>query len=204
MTHNGGLEDAFVAKIVAAGTSLEYCTYIGGSGKDWAWGIAADNSGNAYIVGYATSTEATFPVIVGPGLNHSGIEDAFVAKISHHAFYTFVGFDKPIENEPIVNSAKAGSSIPVKWQITEFDGTPVSDPASFKNLTSYSVNCGAFSVVLTDEVEEYSAGNSGLQYFEDGCWQFNWKTIKSYAGQCRIMVLKLADGSEHTAYFKFK
>jgi hypothetical protein len=103
-----------------------------------------------------------------------------------------------------VNNAKAGSAIPVKWQITDLDGTPVSDPASFASLTSYSVGCGSFSDDSVDELEEFSAGASGLQYLGDGYWQFNWKTKKSYAGHCRIMVLKLGDGSEHTAYFKFK
>jgi len=33
-----------------------------------------------------------------------------------------------------------------------------------------------------------------LQYLGDGTWQFNWKTPKNYAGQCRTLSLNLKDG----------
>ncbi|MCX6564566.1 MAG: SBBP repeat-containing protein [Candidatus Aminicenantes bacterium] len=59
---------------------LVYCGYIGGTGWDEASGIAVDGSRNAYIVGYAGSTEASFPVVVGPDLTGGG--DAFVAKVN--------------------------------------------------------------------------------------------------------------------------
>ena len=81
LTYNGGIDDAFVAKVNAAGTALVYCGYIGGSGDDYGHGIAVDSSGNAYVTGFATSTEATFPVTVGPDLTYNGGGDAFVAKI---------------------------------------------------------------------------------------------------------------------------
>jgi len=31
-----------------------------------------------------------------------------------------------------------------------------------------------------------------------------WKTEKSWAGQCRVLKVTLADGSEHTATFRFR
>ena len=45
-------------------------------------GIAVDSSGNAYVTGYTASTEATFPVTVGPDLTFNGGSDAFVAKVN--------------------------------------------------------------------------------------------------------------------------
>ena len=54
----------------------------------------------------------------------------------------------------------------------------------------------------TDAVEDY-AGESGLQYLGDGNSQFNWKTLKDYAGQCRMLTLELSDGTTLTADFKF-
>ncbi|HSP94799.1 MAG TPA: SBBP repeat-containing protein, partial [Thermoanaerobaculia bacterium] len=81
LTFNG-ISDAFVAKVNAAGTGLVYCGYIGGTGEDAGYGIAVDSSGNAYIAGTTSSTEATFPVTVGPDLTSNGRADAFVAKIS--------------------------------------------------------------------------------------------------------------------------
>jgi hypothetical protein len=83
LTHNGGTWDAFVAKVNASGTALVYCGFIGGSDYDHGYGIAVDGSGNAYVTGETYSTEATFPVVVGPDLTYSGgFRDAFVAKVS--------------------------------------------------------------------------------------------------------------------------
>src|SRR5437867_8703908 len=73
--------DAFVAKVDPAGTSLVYCGYIGGAGDEAAENIALDGSGNAYITGYTTSDERTFPVEVGPDLTHNGGWDTVVAKV---------------------------------------------------------------------------------------------------------------------------
>jgi len=80
LTQNGML-DAFVAKVTASGTSLVYCGYIGGSSADYGNGIAVDQSGNAYVCGYTTSTEKNFPIKTGPDLIYNGNTDAFVTKI---------------------------------------------------------------------------------------------------------------------------
>ena len=82
LTYNGGISDAFVAKVNAAGTALLYAGYIGGSGVDYGYGIAVDSSGNAYVTGYSESTQATFPVTIGPDLTQNGGADAFVAKVN--------------------------------------------------------------------------------------------------------------------------
>src|SRR5262249_23661452 len=51
----GGLTDGFVAKLSATGSTLIYSTYLGGSGYDFATGIAVDAAGNAYVAGTTTS-----------------------------------------------------------------------------------------------------------------------------------------------------
>jgi hypothetical protein len=81
LTSNGE-RDAFIAKVNASGTALVYCGYIGGSGNDWGFGIAVDNSGNAYVTGLTMSTESSFPVTVGPDLTSNGERDAFIAKVN--------------------------------------------------------------------------------------------------------------------------
>ncbi|MCX6581461.1 MAG: SBBP repeat-containing protein [Candidatus Aminicenantes bacterium] len=80
LVFNGG-EDAFVAKVNAAGTALDYCGYIGGSGTDNGYGIAVDGAGCAYVAGRTQSDQTTFPVIVGPDLIFNGTQDAFAAKV---------------------------------------------------------------------------------------------------------------------------
>jgi len=82
LTYNGGIYDAFVAKVNAAGTALLYCGYIGGSGDDFGWGIGLDGTGNAYVIGDTDSTESTFPAAGGPDLTQNGDIDAFVAKVN--------------------------------------------------------------------------------------------------------------------------
>jgi len=71
-----------VAKVNPAGTGLVYSGYIGGSDGDKGWDIAVDGSGNAYVTGGTWSSEATFPVNVGPDLTFNGGYDAFVAKVN--------------------------------------------------------------------------------------------------------------------------
>jgi hypothetical protein len=83
LTHNGGFEDAFAAKVAPSGGFLAYAGYIGGSGSDWANGVAVDSSGAAYVAGFTESTEGSFPVTGGPDLTHNGgSNDAFVAKVA--------------------------------------------------------------------------------------------------------------------------
>ena len=82
LSGNGGIYDAFVAKVNSAGTGLVYCGYIGGSDEDGGNGIAVDGFGNAYITGITSSIETSFPVTVGPDLTFNGQEDAFVAKVN--------------------------------------------------------------------------------------------------------------------------
>ncbi len=79
--HAGG-GDAFVAKVNATGSALEYCGYIGGADTDQAWGVGVDAFGSAYVVGSTYSDAKTFPVVGGPKLTLAGGQDAFVAKVS--------------------------------------------------------------------------------------------------------------------------
>lgn len=81
LSYNGGVNDAFVARVSASGSSLEYCGYLGGSGTDVGRGIAVDGSGRAYVTGLTSSTN--FPSLLGPGLTYNGGDhDAFVSRVS--------------------------------------------------------------------------------------------------------------------------
>jgi len=80
--HNeGGGNDAFVAKIDAAGGTIVYSTYLGGFGDDIGAGIAVDSSGTAYVAGGVKSTG--FPGTSGSPIQSalSGEGDAFVTAI---------------------------------------------------------------------------------------------------------------------------
>ncbi|MEP7340113.1 MAG: SBBP repeat-containing protein [Acidobacteriota bacterium] len=55
--------DAYLAKLSADGSSLGYATYLGGSQQDDPFGVAVDQAGNAYIIGFSSS--ANFPTTAG-------------------------------------------------------------------------------------------------------------------------------------------
>jgi beta-propeller repeat-containing protein/PKD domain-containing protein len=114
-TFNGGVTDAFVAKLNAPGTGFLYAGYIGGAGEaivdpmnttlEGATAIAVDRGGNAYVAGLVNSTEASFPNGNGlaslPGVGtpdptfNAGLQDAFVARVNFAGtgldFATYLG-----------------------------------------------------------------------------------------------------------------
>ena len=80
--YGGGIDDAFVAKLDATGSVLVYSTYLGGSGADYALGIAVDAAGNAFVTGNTNSsdfptTATAFQATYGGG----ACCDAFVTQL---------------------------------------------------------------------------------------------------------------------------
>ncbi|MGH7495853.1 MAG: SBBP repeat-containing protein [bacterium] len=75
--------DAFVAKLNPAGTKLFYSTFLGGEEDDILYAIAVDDSGDAYITGYTTSSN--YPTTIGAydtGYNSgNNYGDVFVTKL---------------------------------------------------------------------------------------------------------------------------
>ena len=74
------IEDAFVSKLDATGTSLDYSTFLGGSYPDRGYGIAVDGEGNAYVAGITDSDDFPTRNAVQPVLN--GPSDAYIAKLN--------------------------------------------------------------------------------------------------------------------------
>jgi len=75
--------DSFVVKLNAAGSNVDYATYLGGSGSEQSIGIDVNGAGSAYISGTTSSSDGTFPATNGPGSTYNGgPNDAFVAKLN--------------------------------------------------------------------------------------------------------------------------
>ena len=108
-----------------------------------------------------------------------------------------------MDNLPTLNSAKAGQAIPLKFQVLDHLGNPVTTLATVQTLTG-SMSCAG--TAPDDLIEEYASGNSGLQNLGGGNYQFNWKTASIYANTCRTFAVKLGDGASSflQANFKFK
>jgi hypothetical protein len=72
-----GWLNGFIAKLSAAGSSLVYGTYLGGSNVDYATAIRIDGNGGACTAGYTTSTD--FPVVSAVQAVQAGSYDAFLS-----------------------------------------------------------------------------------------------------------------------------
>jgi hypothetical protein len=113
--------------------------------------------------------------------------------------FGWTGFFRPVDNPDTVNSVKAGSAVPVKFSLAGNQGLNIFAP-NFP--TSQKITCDAHDPV--DAIEEtVTAGGSSLSY-DSSLDQYNyvWKTDKAWAGTCRQLTVKTADGTPHVAIFK--
>ena len=100
---NGGEDDAFVTVIcnyvaapcnaIGLAPNYVYSTFLGGSGKDDAFSLAADLAGNAYITGQTSSTDFKLANPVQSALK--GAQNAFISKLNSTGtalvFSTYLG-----------------------------------------------------------------------------------------------------------------
>jgi hypothetical protein len=113
--------------------------------------------------------------------------------------WPFTGFFSPIDNDGVINSAKAGSTIPVKFSLGGNRGLALFQATYPK---AAKVACPAGSTV--EPVEETTTATSALTYdATKNQYQYNWKTPKTYAGSCYRLDVRFVDGSTQSALFKF-
>ena len=93
----GGSKSAFVLKLNAAGNTLLFSTYLGGTTYDMGTAIAVDATGHAYIAGDTQS--ADFPVIGPFQAAIGGGFDAFVTKLNANGSYAYSTFLGGVANE---------------------------------------------------------------------------------------------------------
>jgi hypothetical protein len=115
--------------------------------------------------------------------------------------FQFTGFFAPVDNLPVVNVMKAGSSVPVKFSLGGNQGLDIFAAGS---PVSRVVGCDAGSVQATVD-ETVAASSSGLKY--DAAldqYVYVWKTGKGWGGSCRQLDLTFTDGTKQSARFRFK
>jgi hypothetical protein len=118
--------------------------------------------------------------------------------------YTTNGFFQPVDMNNVVNKAKAGQTIPLKFDIIDGNGDPVADNTGLVGIVSKVYTCGSLDSGGTDIIETYSTSDAGLRW--DATAQqyvFNFATQKSWAGACRSVTLYLDGGEAAVAYFQF-
>ncbi|HTG84443.1 MAG TPA: PxKF domain-containing protein, partial [Gemmatimonadales bacterium] len=166
---------------------------------------AFDCGGGYGTFGSSTSAQCTANstgarTVKGTVRDQDGDQTEYTAGVTVVVGYTFIGFFAPVDNDGILNVAKAGKTVPLKWRLVDVNGNPVATLASVQATVSTLV-CDLGPTA--DAVEEYTANQSGLQNLGDGYYQFNWKTPASYAKSCKTLTLDLGDGTPRTALFQF-
>jgi hypothetical protein len=145
-----------------------------------------------------TSTVGTKPFMV-TAQDIAGNEA--ISTYTYNVIYDFLGaggFQPPISNTA-TNTGKAGSVVPVKWQLPDGKGGFISDPNVVLPFTYRLGSCS----LSTSEFTADTSGNTGLRYdTTTNQYIYNWKTPNT-AG-CYVLVLKLNDGSEYTANFALR
>lgn len=139
-------------------------------------------------------------VLYAPDQYRVSDHDAVIVGLNLGAF-AFDGFYPPIDNLPVVNVARAGSTIPVKFSLGGDFGLDVF-AAGFPKSRQY--DCGTSAD--TDRIEDtLTAGQSGLSYDSaTGQYTYAWKTDKAWAGTCRRLIIRFADGTVARARFQFR
>jgi hypothetical protein len=170
--------------------------------RAYAWDL--DNNGSFETPGQSATFSAatlsapgtyTIKVQVTDQAGNTATDTATV-----NVIYNFSGFFQPVDNPPTVNIVNAGRAIPVKFSL---DGDQGLDIFAAGYPVSQSITCGTNP---GDEIETtVTDTSSGLHYDPaTDTYTYVWKTQNGWAGACRQLIVKLNDGTVHTALFQFR
>ena len=118
--------------------------------------------------------------------------------------YTTNGFFQPVDMGNVLNKAKAGRTIPLKFDIIDGDENPVENDISFIELQKKFIACTAAGAGTYDIVETYATGGTELRW-DDSAKQyiFNFATLSSWKDKCMVVTLYLDGDEAASAYFNF-
>jgi hypothetical protein len=171
------------------------------SAGDIGAGLASATTGSVSLNTSTVGTHTASSPAPSDNVGHTGQP----ASCTYSVIYNFHGFFQPVDNNGIFNVAKAGSAIPVKFDLSGNQGLAILANGS---PSVSSASCPT-STTLLDTVEEtVAASNSGLQYdpttnLPFGQYVYVWKTLSTYAGTCKKLTVALVDGKSYSAFFKF-
>ncbi|HET9443145.1 MAG TPA: HYR domain-containing protein, partial [Acidimicrobiales bacterium] len=115
--------------------------------------------------------------------------------------FDFDGFFAPVDTNKVLNGMKAGSTVPMKFSISNQSGGHISDLGIVKVAAPAAVSCTTGT--LYDEVTEYASGASAVKYDATANqYVYNWQSPKK-PGSC-YQVTILVGGAPQSAIFQLR
>lgn len=181
-----------VAPSMSEGTLLLNGTAtVAANARDALSGIASEQCGNL-VTGEVGNRTLACSAVDRAGHSATG-------SIGYRVVYGFSGFGAPVQNPPVLNLAKAGRSIPLRWRVLDAHGAPVGGLATAK-VTAVAIACPG---ATENRINSYGGSNGELQNLGDGYYQLDWMAASLLRGSCRRLELDLGDGQPRVAQFKF-
>jgi predicted amidohydrolase len=164
---------------------------------------ATDNCAASPIITTSQASGSVFPigVTVVNATATDGASNQATCGFRVTVLYNFSGFFPPIADMPTVNEVNAGRAIPIKFSLSGNKGSNIFAPGY---PVSRPVDC-IDNLPISKVVETITANGSGLSYdAASDTYTYVWKTDESWEGTCRQLIVRLNDGSERVAFFKFR
>ena len=185
-------------------TSPTNATYVLNQAVAAGYSCADGGAGVATCAGPITSGSTidtasigarTFAVQAGDNVGNTASQS-----VSYSVGYAFSGFLAPVKAAPTVNTGKAGKTYPVKWQLTDANGAPISRLDAVQAITYQRTSCAAFSSEPTAALETSTTGGTSLRYDSTtNQYVYHWATPATMG--CYTLFLTLDSGQVFSAYF---
>lgn len=188
---------------VHVGVPLEFVAEVDDQGTDdvlscrIAWGDGTTAGGCTGVHSWSAAGSHTVRVTVTDA--DGGVASADV-EIVVSPPWPFEGFFAPVENPGSVNTVKAGSAVPLKFSLGGDRGLEIFAAGM---PASAAMGCAGAPHGAVEPIG--TPGSSRLTYDRaTGRYHLNWKTSPEWAGTCRRLLVRLVDGTERTADFRFR
>ncbi len=164
-------------------------------GLEFAWDLDNDGSFETpgqsvdFVAPAATAT-LTVRVQVTDPTGFTATDEATI-----YVRYNFQGFFHSYTNPPEFNLANAGSTQALFFSLASDKGMDIL--ASQPTVQRISCTTG-------EPVGAASLADGKLVYdYTDNWYLYSWKTVKNWKGTCQMITFSLADGTQHSLWFKF-
>ena len=114
---------------------------------------------------------------------------------SYRVVYDWQGFRHPVDEAPVVNRVKAGSIVPLAFALGGDRGLDVLDGTPVAAATA----CDRAAPV--DRLERFLKKGAGTLTYatSTATYTYGYAVPRGWAGSCRTLTLRLADGTTHDA-----